>query len=380
MCFKEADILLPKKYNNPEFMQKWSVIACDQYTSDLNYWDKVKNFSGNNMSALNLIFPEIYLECESEEEQRERIKNISENMKKYTGDFVCFEKAMFLIERTLKNGAVRSGIVGAVDLEQYSYAKDSQAKIRSTEETVISRIPPRVKIRENADLEMPHVMILYDDERNILINSLKNQEMKKIYDFKLMQDSGGIKACLLDKKNIDFVKDTLANFKNQDFLFAVGDGNHSLATAKACYENIKKSNQDYLNHPARYALAEIVNIYDESLEFEPIHRILFDIDRRDVTEKISKNLKPEEIKQVKPLQIFLDDYLEKYGGRIDYIHGEREVRELAKQDNAMAFICETIPKAGFFEAIAKSGTLPRKTFSMGEADDKRFYIECRKIK
>ena len=373
---------MPKEYNNPDFMQKWAVIACDQYTSDAGYWERVKDFSGNNMSSLNLIFPEIYLERESEEQGGERIKNITLNMKKYADSLVCFENAMLLIERTLKNGAKRYGIVGAVDLEEYSYAEDSNAKIRSTEETVISRIPPRVKIRENADLELPHVMLLYNDERDTLIGGLKDavktENLKKIYDFKLMQESGEIKAYLLEAKNIEFVKNTLSELE-AGFMFAVGDGNHSLATAKECYESLKKTTPDYLNHPARYALAEIVNIYDESLEFEPIHRILFDVEPSHVSEKMSESLTPEEARQVKPLQIFLDGYLEEYGGRIDYIHGERELAELAKQPGAIGFICETVPKSGFFEAIAKGGALPRKTFSMGEADDKRFYVECRKI-
>ena len=382
MCFKEADILLPEEYANPDFMQKWAVIACDQYTSDINYWEQVKNFRGNNMSALDLIFPEIYLERESEAEQGERIKNIAANMKKYSDGLACFENAMFLIERTVKNGAKRFGILGAVDLEHYNYGKNSRAKIRSTEETVISRIPPRVRIRENADLEMPHVMILYDDAQDIIMRGLRNQELKKIYDFELMQNSGRIKAYLLDGKNIDFVKNTLAGFANDDFLFAVGDGNHSLATAKECYENIKKSEPDYLNHPARHALAEIVNIYDKSLEFEPIHRIMFGVDPEHLKDKMREynagGLKYD--LQVKNLQIFLDGYLEKYGGRIDYIHGEREVLELAERERAVAFICETVRKSGFFEAVAKGGALPRKTFSMGEADDKRFYVECRRIK
>ena len=372
---------MPKEYNNAEFMQKWAVIACDQYTSDVNYWNNVKNFCGNNMSTLNLIFPEIYLELESEEQGKTRIQAITRNMADYAPNLACFENAMLLIERTLKTGAKRFGIVGAVDLEAYSYSGDVTAKIRSTEETVLSRIPPRVKIRENASLELPHVMLLYNDARDVLINYLRARSLQKIYDFKLMRDSGEIKAYLLGKEEIDFVKNVIGgeNF-SKDFTFAVGDGNHSLATAKACYENLKKSTPDCSNHPARYALAEIVNIYDESLEFEPIHRILFDVDPSHVTEKINESLTPENQRRVKPLQEFLDDYLAKYGGRIDYIHGEQELHELANRDDAIGFVCETVPKSGFFEAIAKEGTLPRKTFSMGEADDKRFYVECRKIK
>jgi uncharacterized protein (DUF1015 family) len=198
MCFKETDILLPKEYNNAEFMEKWAVIACDQYTSDMNYWENARRFAADNMSALNLVFPEIYLETESAEQQSKRIKNIAADMRAYEERLTCFENAMFLIERTLKNGMKRYGIIGAVDLEEYDYAKVSRLKIRSTEETVLSRIPPRVKIRENAAFELPHVMILYDDKDDILIGGLKNQELKKIYDFTLMQNAGAVKAYLID--------------------------------------------------------------------------------------------------------------------------------------------------------------------------------------
>ena len=382
MCFKEADIMLPRRYGDAGFMQKWAVIACDQYTSDISYWEYVEKFVGDNMSALGLIFPEIYLERESDAQRRARIKNITESMREYSGDFVCFESAMFLVERRLKSGAVRHGLVGAVDLEQYSYDKGARARVRSTEETVLSRIPPRVEVREGAELELPHAMLLYDDEQDLLIGGLRAGlgRLQKIYDFELMRSSGCVRAYLLDAPHINFVKNTLGGFDNQDFLFAVGDGNHSLAAAKACYENIKKSGQDYLNHPARHALCEIVNIHDKSLEFEPIHRILFDIDLPHLCGQFHSALRPEERRQVQPLQLFLDKYLENHGGRIDYIHGERELINLALRDGAMGFICETVPKSGFFEAIRKGGTFPRKTFSMGEADDKRFYVECRRIK
>ena len=402
-CFTETDILLPKEAKNPEFMTKWSVIACDQYTSDISYWNKIKEFTRDNISSLNLIFPEIYLETESEEEINSRIKNIAETMIRYEENFVRYENAMFYIERTLKNGEVRRGIAGAVDLEEYSYKKDSKAKIKSTEETVSSRLPPRIKIRENSVFELPHAMILYEDEKNTLIEGiLKNRgDFKKVYDFGLMQGGGKIAGYKLDEKNIDFVKNI-----TRDFAFAVGDGNHSLAAAKEHWENIKR-NREIKNpdtHPARYALAEIVNIYDESLEFEPIYRILFGVNPADVIKKFTEisgcgsdlnphkfgiyyggEYYPAEIKSgynlpVKTLQEFLDGYIEKYGGRIDYIHGKTEAKELAKQKNSVSFIFETVKKSELFAAVNKDGVLPRKAFSMGEADDKRFYTECRKIK
>lgn len=413
MCFKETGIYLPKKADNFEFMTKWSVIACDQYTSDISYWNKVKEFTKDNISALNLVFPEIYLEIENEAEQKNRIKNISENMIKYEKDLVCHENSVFYIERTLKRGVLRSGLLGAVDLEEYDYKKDSKTKIRSTEETVIQRIPARIKIRENALFEVPHVMILYEDKKNILLSDiLKNKDKFKIlYDFELMYGGGKIKAYKLDSDNIDFMKKTLGALEKNGVLFAVGDGNHSLAAAKEFWENIKKTEppETIRNHPARYALAEIVNIYDESLEFEPIYRVLYETDPIKIISEMKKyhdisennpsgkiyqefevyygnNIKklflndPEYSLFVKNLQLFLDGYLNENCGKIDYIHGKSETIELAKKPNSIGFIFETMKKSDLFTAITKDGVLPRKTFSMGEACDKRFYTECRKIK
>ena len=411
MCFCETDILLPNFADNLELMKKWSVIACDQYTSDNSYWNKIKDFVGYEKSTLNLIFPEIYLDIESYERQNDRIKNIVDYMKSYEKDLVCYKDSIFYIERTLKNGTIRRGLIGAVDLDEYDYKKDSKAKIRSTEETVASRIPPRVKIRENALFELPHVMILYNDKSDDLMYMLSKSlyRFEKVYNFDLMQNSGKITGYNLDKKTINFVKEQLCKANNGGVLFAVGDGNHSLATAKECWENIKTTTSDYSNHPARYALAEIVNIYDESLEFEPIYRILFDVVPLDVIESMKKVMDISEDKPsnksyqefeiyygnqskklyldnpefsliVKNLQVFLDNYLHKRGGKIDYVHGKIETIELAKKNNAIGFIFDTMQKSDLFPTIEKDGVLPRKTFSMGEADDKRFYIECRKIK
>ena len=409
MCFTSTDILLPKEASNPDFMTKWSVIACDQYTSDISYWNKIKDFAGNEMSALNLVFPEIYLEIESDEEKTKRIQNIVAAMKKYEPELVCHKNSMFYVERKLKNGDIRRGLVGAVDLEEYDYKKVSAAKIRATEEAVPSRLPPRIKIRENALLELPHVMILYNDEKDVLMSGINKNldDFTKVYDFDLMQNSGKITGYSLDAKNINFVKEMLGNLEldldDNGFLFAVGDGNHSLATAKECWENIKRGvpKEVYAGHPARYALVEIVNIYDSSLEFEPIYRIVFDVDPLDVIKKLTERFEPDTnghkfelyhgenscvktVKSeynlpVKTLQIFLDDYVAQYGGKIDYIHGKSETIEFAKKNNAIGFIFDSIKKPGFFSAITKDGVLPRKTFSMGEADDKRFYTECRRI-
>lgn len=410
MCFTKADILLPKKAQDPDFMKKWAVIACDQFTSDVSRWEKIKNFVGDDMSALNLIFPEVYLEAESKREQKKRIDDIADCMAKYENELTCYENSMFYIERALKNGSVRQGVVGAVDLEEYDWGKYSKTKIRPTEQTVPERLPPRVKIRENALFELPHVMILFADENDILMPELKKNtaSLKKLYDFELMQNSGALKCYNLDEKNISFVTETLKTLENNGILFAVGDGNHSLAAAKQYWEQLKKTlpPEKYSTHPARRALAEIVNIYDKSLEFEPIYRVLFEVDPYEAVacmkkffagggadgrgagfevyhgenfEKIYIN-EPEFSLPVESLQLFLEDYVNSRGGRIDYVHGKTETTELAKKEGAVGFVFDTVKKSGLFSAIEKGGVLPRKTFSMGEACDKRFYTECRKIK
>ncbi|MCL1792618.1 MAG: DUF1015 domain-containing protein [Oscillospiraceae bacterium] len=410
MCFKETDILLPKRANDPDFMEKWAVIACDQYTSDISYWEKTKDFVGGAVSALDLIFPEIYLELESQGEQKKRIGDIAGFMDRYEKDLECHENSMFYIERTLKNGSVRQGLVGAVDLEEYDCQKDSKAKIRPTEKTVPERIPPRVKIRERARFELPHAMVLFADENEILMPELKKNapSQKKLYDFELMHKSGRVKCHSLDAENIAFVKQTLGALEKSGFMFAVGDGNHSLATAKECWEDIKKTLPpgECANHPARYALAEIVNIYDKSLEFEPIYRIMFEVDPKDIVAEMKKFFVPERKSSgfhefeafygknsekisvsapeftlpVESLQLFLDDYKKRRGGKIDYVHGKAETVELAQKEGTIGFVFDTMKKSDLFSAIEKGGVLPRKTFSMGEADDKRFYIECRRIK
>jgi len=408
MCFKETDILLPKKAHDPDFMKKWAVIACDQHTCDISYWRKARELAEGEMTALNIIFPEAYLETESELEQQKRMENIAECMVRYEKDMECHRDSMFYIERTLKNGSVRRGLVGAVDLEAYDYSQDSKAKIRPTEKTVPERIPPRLKIRRNAILESPHAMILFEDEGNILMSELERgaPALETIYDFELMQGSGAIKCRKLDRENMDYVKQTLKSLEKNGVLFAVGDGNHSLAAAKQCWEEIKKtlSPERHPAHPARYALAEIVNIHDSSLEFEPIYRILFEVEPFDVIEslkgfygdldsqghgleiycgghfeKISVS-HPQFSLPVESLQVFLDEYVGRRGGKIDYIHGRAETLELAKGENTVGFVFDTMKKSELFSAIAKNGVLPRKAFSMGEACDKRFYIECRRIR
>jgi len=415
--FKRGNILLPKNTD----MTKWSVVACDQYTSEPEYWSDVERIVGNNPSTLNLTLPEIYLE---ENDVDKRIENINSNMKKLLDEdfFKEYKDSMIYLERTGQDGKVREGVMGIVDLEGYNYEAGSQTPIRATEKTVIERIPPRVKIRENAPLELPHIMILIDDDKKDIIESLKTKVSEKdvVYDFDLMKNGGHIKGYLLNNETMDEIDKKLELLADQTtfnekydvkdkgvLLFAMGDGNHSLATAKACYENLKKTmKEEYLNHPARYALVEIVNLHSEALEFEAINRVVFDTNPEDLVNKlkeyykINKEGKGEKFEiitkdidevwyiensksniAVGSIQMFLDDYLKENAGKVDYIHGEDVTKELThKNDNNVGFIFDAMPKSELFKTVILDGSLPRKTFSMGHSYDKRYYLEARKIK
>ena len=336
------------------------------------------------------------------------------------------ENSYIYLERTLKNGKIRHGIIGVLDLEEYDYNKGSKSAIRATEGTVLSRIPPRVHIRENAVLELPHVMILIDDEDNSVIGSVQKDKnnLEKVYDFPLMQGSGHCTGYRIqgDSVTANAFEQAIAQLGNEEkfhqkyqmkdaalLQFAVGDGNHSLATAKNCWEAKKDELPE--NHPSRYALVEIVNLHDESLQFEAIHRVIFDVETEDLLEKLQNYFPQIEISDtpvpvpenahsftivtdqkdlyavvhktdcnlsVGTLQKFLDAYLEKYDGRIDYIHGENAVRENVSA-SAVGFLLPAMKKSELFETVIKDGVLPRKTFSMGHAEDKRFYLEAREI-
>ena len=403
--FYPANILVPKDID----LKKWSVVACDQYTSQPEYWNEVERFVGDCPSALKISFPEIYLE---QGDGDKRIANINSNMKDYVEkDLFCeYKDRLVYIERTQRDGKVRRGIIGAVDLECYDYAVPNDALIRATEGTVLERIPPRVKIRQDAPLEMPHIMLLIDDADKNIIEGIDKNSIDKIYDFDLMQDSGHICGYLV--KDTQKIENGLLNLMQKQnssapLLFAVGDGNHSLATAKACWENIKAQGvEDIENHPARYALVEVVNIHDTSLEFEPIHRVIFDCDKDDIVAKFKEYAGADETSsadaqkivfvidgkelvlyahapksklEVGTVQKFLDEYVKTHSCKIDYIHGEDVVFDLSKGNN-VGIILPPMQKSDLFPAIMADGVLPRKTFSMGHACDKRFYLECRKIK
>lgn len=399
--FLPADIMLPKKAD----MTKYSVIACDQYTSQPEYWNEVEEFTKNSVSTYNLVFPEIYLA----EDNSKKIGSINSSMKKYLDDdiFNTFENSFVLVEREIK-GKIRYGLVGKIDLEQYDYSRDAKVLVRATEGTVTERIPPRVKIRENAPLELPHVMLLIDDKDDLVFSSVTKGEV--LYDFDLMQNAGHIKGYKVTptKEIADAFNTLLEKGGKEPMLFAVGDGNHSLATAKACYTKVKEElGEKAKNHPARYALVEVVNIHSTALEFEPIHRVMFNVEPKAVIDALEsyydttyekdncyqeitycykdviktiyiKN--PSNELAVGTLQKFIDDYLNKNDGVVDYIHGDDVTISLAKQDNAIGFILKGMEKSDLFKGVTKDGPLPRKTFSMGEAFEKRFYLEARKIK
>ena len=392
--FLPANILLPK-----ENFEKWSVIACDQYTSEPDYWENVKEYVGDAPSALNIVFPEVYLSGDNSK----RIGEINANMKNYLdGDvFTTYENTFVYVKRTLACGKVRRGVVGLIDLEDYSCEKDSRTLIRATEETVAERIPPRVEIRKDAPMELPHIMLLIDDPQKTVIEPLDKENAPTLYDFDLMQNSGHIKGVAIKGKAAEELQNRLSSLAgdgDNPLLFAVGDGNHSLATAKECYRLNKTEN-------SRYALVEIVNIHDSSLDFEPIYRLLFGVNPEEFINgfvdalggeykgedaqiftcvygdnQVEISVKPTAKLAVGTLQTYIDRFLKQNpNAKVDYIHGENSLRELAKAPDTLGFLFDGMRKNELFPAVKQDGSLPRKTFSMGCADDKRFYLEGRRL-
>ncbi len=408
---KPADILIPKRAD----LSKWSVVACDQYTSEPEYWARVEQEVGSAPSALRLILPELYLEQPG---VADKIAGIHQAMASYLKEdvFAAYPQSYFYLERTLADGTVRRGLIGAIDLEQYDYAVGAKPLIRATEGTVLERIPPRMRVREGAPLELPHIMLLLDDSKKRVIEPLADQTdtLERVYDFELMERGGHARGWRLDDKQTARVERALGTLYDKSaaenehpLLFAVGDGNHSLATAKACYEKLKQTlpEKEWKKSPARYALVEIVNLHDDSLRFEPIHRVIFGVNPKHFLRTLSEYfdvttasddgqrfkyvtgdnmgeisiLNPTSNLCVGTLQAFIDFYLKEYGGRVDYIHGDDVVLSLASQPGNIGLILPAMEKSDLFKTIQLDGVLPRKTFSMGHANDKRFYLECRRI-
>jgi uncharacterized protein (DUF1015 family) len=434
------NILLPKDNG---MLGKWPVVACDQYTQDKAYWKKVNEIVDNDPSSLRLILPEVYLDEDSKET---RIKKIRETMNDYlrNGVFNSPLSAMIYLERKTAYGRTRKGLITCIDLDSYEWKPFSHAKIRATEATIVERIPPRMKIRQGASLESPHIMLLVNDPDKNLIEKtgeLAKNESKSLYNINLMMDAGNITGWAVPTNNklqknilsaLQAIKENNTDEKNFPFMFAVGDGNHSLATAKAVWDEYK-AKTGKTDHPARYALVEIVNIYDTGLTFEPIHRVLYNVNYQElisfIQKKLSATLKEygsakeleDAVKNsisffgfvymdnnnhnhyiclettmtelaVSRLQPIIDNFLEqtkidtKENGKnqkklpiIDYIHGSDEVFRLGKEKNAITILLPPIAKESFFQTIAHSGPLPRKSFSMGEASEKRFYMESREL-
>ncbi|MGO2117775.1 MAG: DUF1015 domain-containing protein [Fusobacterium sp.] len=415
--FYKTNILLPK-----ENLEKWSTLACDQFTSDLKYWEEVKEITRGYPSAYNIIFPEAYL---GKINFNEKINEINLEMKEYLKNdiFEEYKNSILYIERTLLDGSIRKGLVGALDLEEYNFNVGADSLIRATEGTVVDRLPPRVKVREKALVEMPHILVLIDDEKKEVIEyfSDKKEKMKKIYSFNLMKEGGHIEGFLLREEHIKIIENKLLKLIDKEyfdkkynlkdikpFLFAMGDGNHSLATAKECYEKLKNElGEEKGRHSlARFALVEINNLHDDSLKFQGIHRLVFNVDENHFMRKLeefclekrksqydSQNIilikdkqkikveikNPKHNLAVGSVQIFLEDYLEKFGGKVDYIHGDEEIVQLSK-NGKIGIMLKSIKKSELFKSILLNGVLPKKTFSMGEAREKRYYLEARKIK
>ena len=396
---------------------KWAVVACDQYTSEPEYWESVEKYVGTAPSTLNLVLPEVYLPRISEEEKEERLKAIKRSIDEYmtTGIFEELPEGFILIDRKTPVHESRKGLILAVDLEQYSFAPGNKELIRATEGTVLERIPPRVKIRANASIELPHIMLLIDDPEGSVIEAAYDavKDSAPLYETKLMENSGSVKGYQIKAdsacgKNIIDALENLRKNSADGLLYLVGDGNHSLASAKAHWDNVKKSlsPEEQKTSVARYALAEVVNIHDKGLDFEPIHRVVFGIKPDEFLNKLGDFLKdkgmtvsdapkagaqsfeivglpsktivsvdnPPHSLAVGTVQIFLDSL----GLEVDYIHGDDTVRNLTGDSNT-GILLPAISKSTFFETISKEGVFPRKTFSMGEAFEKRFYFEAKKI-
>ena len=403
--FSPAAISLPKlSLEERDLWTEWAVIACDQFTSDPVYWQNAHAIRQGGASALDLILPEVYLGTEQEASHK---AHIAESMGKM--DFDTASDCMMWIERTLPDGRVRQGILGRIDLEAYDYSVGSTSAVRATEATVLERIPPRMAIRASAVYELPHVMLLIDDKNGLMKRiAARKKEFAAVYDFDLMLGGGHIAGSRITGDALADILAWIAEYEASvegDLIYAVGDGNHSLASAKAFYEKLKTElGETAKDHPARYALVELTALQSRALDFEPIYRVVTDCDTADFLTELSKItgekkrcahtvrvitesedkeisfLRKSHALTVGTLQNFIDDYMEKHPGvKCDYIHDEDALIDLAKRKNSVGFIFGGMKKNELFPYVQKNGTLPRKTFSMGEARSKRYYIEARKI-
>jgi hypothetical protein len=413
--FKKADFLIPKDAD----LQKWAVIACDQYTSEPEYWKNAREARGDAPSALNLILPEAEL---AGADVNEKAGEIRRRFSEYLGGDLMAEypDCYIYVERGLKNGKTRCGILGAVDLEQYEPSRYAETLVRASEETVFERVPPRVTVREKSPGEVSHLVIFADDAEKQLIEPLaaKKAEFEKLYDFDLPEHGGHIAGWKVSAEEAERIDGVLASMAEKKYvsdkygtdpdaaplLLVVADGNHSLVAAKEAYEKLKGklTDAEAAEHPARYAMAELINIRSDAFEFEPIYRVVKGVDVEKFLGALREETSAEgEGQKVRffhaggegeavftepscavtagTLQRFIDNYIDDYGeGKGDYIHGEEELKALCKENGTVGFIFDGISKEGLFRDIISGGILPRKAFSIGAADDKRYYLEARR--
>lgn len=415
--FDRADILLPRDCD----MTKWSVVACDQFSSQPEYWDALEQATAGVPSTLHLMFPEAYLDTHDQFAEAEKI---NAEMERYLaqGVFRTLKDSYVYVERTLCTGEVRRGLLGVLDLDAYDYAKDSVSPIRATEGTIESRLPPRVRVREGAALEMPHIMVFIDDPENRvmgLLDGIKAQ-MPELYDFDLSADGGHIRGWQVSGTDADAAEKALDALADPAMLrarygdaapvlYAMGDGNHSLATAKKCWEAIKPqlSEAERETHPARCSLVELVNIHDAAIGFEPIHKVIFEtdpaaflIEAGDALAALSGDADTchtlrlltaagERELTIRGLTIgqiigaaedVCQRYMAKHGGKIDYIHNDDTAAGMGRRADGAAILLPRMEKGELFPSIVRSGPFPKKSFSIGHAQDKRYYLECRRIK
>ncbi len=405
LIFAPCDVLLPPYEKDDERWEKWAVIACDQHTSDGEYWEKVEKTVEGYPTTYGLILPEAYLGKEKETAQKARIDRTMKTLG--AGWLSRYKHSMIYIERTLTSGTVRKGLFGKLDLEHYDYSADTVSAVRPTEGTVAERIPPRVAVREKAVFEAPHVMVFMNDEKDRIIDSLteRKSQMKCLYDFDLMAGGGHIAGYLLSEELLEETLERISALEEYGresgtLIYGMGDGNHSLATAKACYEKKKALDSSAAATKARYASVEMVSVYDESIVFEPIYRVIKGCDVKAFVaalEALGEGTAPVKIVAkdfekeifipvskgeltVGVLQDFIDSYLKENGGECDYIHDEDVLCRLATEDEtSVGLLFDGMDKAELFPYVATVGPLPRKTFSMGDAASKRYYLEMRMI-
>ena len=424
-CFLPAHILLP---DGATPLEQWGCIACDQFTSDRGYWEKAAQAAAGGPSALHLILPEVYL---GDQDLPARVEKIHAAMEDYEQNVLTRAVEGYIyVERTLQSGRVRQGLVGRVDLEAYNYRRGSLSLIRPSENTVEERIPPRMAVRRGARLEAPHVMMLADDPDRSLIEPIgaRKAELRPLYEGELMLGGGHVAGWAVeDPALLEQIEKAMGNLSSREtfcakypdapntrpLALAVGDGNHSLATAKAYWEELKPTltPEQRENHPARWCLAEVCNVRSDAVEIEPIHRVLFNTSYEtvllnlvtwsdenmvgvrfgDIFEQKLQLVGPKDEctlsfeNPTAPLGVgtvdeFVEYFLENHPeARVDYVHDEAAVRAFSTREGAVGLLLPALAKGDLFRGVVLGGVLPRKTFSMGHAEEKRYYIECRRI-